>query len=860
MSAAYRPYRDEESVDGLEATAWTDNEPGSVQIYEKTTEELPFGANSKKQSLILAALILLGGLLGFLLGFFTVQKECITTLEENDAAELISSNFAHEDPTIKDKLIQNIAAQNILAFLKKYENQSRWPGSEADHAFSEYIQQEFSDYKMDSVTATNFTFKTMLPNKPSVVSILDRNNKTIFSNIQNEYYPYEDMRPFLPLSQAEATTLASNKLIYVNEGAKQDYIDLAKNFSISASDMRGKIFVIRQKYYQAHEVVINAQEVGAEALLLFPDPDTYGGTSPFPSSMQLPNDAGKSHPTAWSSYGDLASFNLSSTVGVDAAKLGLDKDAKVTIPVVLVSFDTASKLLRGLSGPTAPASWNCFDYTLYLGPGYRDENQDDMRASIKIEFHNQEVTLSTTTVTGSIAGSMEPDRYVVIGSRRDSLNRGLLDSVSGSAVMIEIARAFSELVYRHNWRPKRTIVFSSFGAESLNLIGSSHWLEDHQRLLHTRAVAYINCDQVITGNRTVSIAASPLLFQVLYNATKQISNPEYRQNNPFDPLLPSVYDVWKSVHHVSSSEVDSGKFVDQELERILEDNGVVESKLTKDEHGNELDGDDLLGASGSILSEYKKSATIKTRPRMRHLDLQSIYSPFLLYSGIPVVDVKYAGFRTKSSNYPNLLEDTFPFLGTKYDNLNTITMIDPQLKYHLAVAQTIAEIIRDLSDSAFLPFNLIEYAVVLRDSYANFEARHGTTFNRSDVDLEPLKEVIRDFTKTAIKFHHRQDQISLKDPLKVRKLNDQLMQLERNFLDSGSLSSHWERKHIILSPNNGQEHNVGFPALVDWLGMLEGDLESDDQEIFINILKVHYKLLIYTISNAIKLLDEVHVL
>lgn len=86
---------------------------------------------------------------------------------------------------------------------------------------------------------------------------------------------------------------------------------------------------------------------------------------------------------------------------------------------------------------------------------------------------------------------------------------------------------------------------------------------------------------------------------------------------------------------------------------------------------------------------------------------------------------------------------------------------------------------------------------------------------------EPLKDVIRKFLIASLKFHegqeavgytssrhdvsnsdaHRRDLIVLKKAMQVRQLNDQLMLLERAFLDPVNLAvpNLWERKHIILS-------------------------------------------------------------
>lgn len=447
----------------METTSWTENEPCSIQIYEKTTEELPFGQATKKALWIQIALFTLTGFLGFLLGYFGPfhQKDVLSSLEDGDHASPEHLEFI-EDTTIKDKLLNQIDGRNILSLLEQYNDTNRIPGSDDDNKFATHIEDLFNEYKLDIVRSTNNTFLTMLPKRPSGIELLDNKDKVLYSTIANETFPHEDMRPFLPLSQANETIFSTDQLLYINRGLKEDYQKLT-TLGDGTNETDGKVLVIRQSLYQAHDVVILAQESGAKAVLLFPDPDLFGSSSSFPKSVQLPNDAARSHPTAWSNYGDLAALNLSSLNAFDA-KIADSKDSKVLIPVIPISYNTAKNILRGLSGPQAPSDWNCFDFTLYLGPGYRDElNDEDHRSKIRIEFYNEPTSVTTTTITGLITGSVEPDRYVIIGSRRDSLNRGVLDSLSGTAIMLEIARVFGSLVLK-GWRPRRTIIFVSFGA------------------------------------------------------------------------------------------------------------------------------------------------------------------------------------------------------------------------------------------------------------------------------------------------------------------------------------------------------------------------------------------------------------
>lgn len=66
---------------------------------------------------------------------------------------------------------------------------------------------------------------------------------------------------------------------------------------------------------------------------------------------------------------------------------------------------------------------------------------------------------------------------------------------------------------------------------------------------------------------------------------------------------------------------------------------------------------------------------------------------------------------------------------------------------------------------------------------------------------------------------------------------------------------------LNIAPNDGQDHKEGFPGLVDWITLLEGEsLEGSDYLIFIEVLKVHYTTVVNTISNAIKIIEEVHIL
>ena len=86
---------------------------------------------------------------------------------------------------------------------------------------------------------------------------------------------------------------------------------------------------------------------------------------------------------------------------------------------------------------------------------------------------------------GIIRGSVEPDRYVVIGNHRDAWGYGAVDPSSGTCSMMEIARVLGALA-RTGWRPRRTIIFASWASEEYGSLGSNEWVYDKVHKLMNR--------------------------------------------------------------------------------------------------------------------------------------------------------------------------------------------------------------------------------------------------------------------------------------------------------------------------------------------------------------------------------------
>lgn len=77
-----------------------------------------------------------------------------------------------------------------------------------------------------------------------------------------------------------------------------------------------------------------------------------------------------------------------------------------------------------------------------------------------------------TNVLALIRGTEQPERQIIIGNNRDAWCWGASSPNIGTAVLLEVARLFGEMM-TFGWRPLRTIVFANWDAGEYNRIGST---------------------------------------------------------------------------------------------------------------------------------------------------------------------------------------------------------------------------------------------------------------------------------------------------------------------------------------------------------------------------------------------------
>ncbi len=178
-------------------------------------------------------------------------------------------------------------------------------------------------------------------------------------------------------------------------------------------------------------------------------------------------------------------------------------------------------------------------------------------------------------VIGTISGT-EKDA-VIIGAHRDHFGRaggvlfpGADDNASGTAVILEVARALAKI----GVRPSRTILFVSFSGEERDLLGS--------RLYTSRAIvplnttkAMINVDHAGVGNGRLTVGVTGLEKDVLLETGKTAGVHEKLDLYGFFPGgdhvpfkeagVPTVTVVSGGVHPHFHQPTDTAATIDPEI-------------------------------------------------------------------------------------------------------------------------------------------------------------------------------------------------------------------------------------------------------------------------------------------------------
>jgi N-acetylated-alpha-linked acidic dipeptidase len=100
---------------------------------------------------------------------------------------------------------------------------------------------------------------------------------------------------------------------------------------------------------------------------------------------------------------------------------------------------------------------------------------------------------------------------------------GAMDPLAGQVALMAEAKSIGKLV-KDGWRPRRTLVYSSWDGEEPGLLGSTEWAEQHASELKVKAVLYVNSDT--NGRGFLQAEGSHALQHFLSEVARDVKDPE----------------------------------------------------------------------------------------------------------------------------------------------------------------------------------------------------------------------------------------------------------------------------------------------------------------------------------------------
>ncbi len=286
----------------------------------------------------------------------------------------------------------------------------------------------------------------------------------------------------------------SAPLVYVNYGTEADYKELA----LEGISVEGKIVIARYGEVWRGVKPLLAAKHGAIGCLIYSDPadDGYAAGDIYPKGpMRPPQGIQRGSAMDMMLYpGDPLTPGIPATA--NAKRLTRETAPSVLkIPALPISYADAQVLLSAMDGPVAPRGWRgALPITYHIGPGTRS-----VHLMVKSNWDLKPVY----DVIATIKGSQYPDQWVIRGNHHDGWVAGASDPESGQVALLDEARALGGLL-KSGWRPKRTIVYTSWDGEEPMLLGSTEWVEQHMDDLKKKAVLYINTDGNSKGILNIS--------------------------------------------------------------------------------------------------------------------------------------------------------------------------------------------------------------------------------------------------------------------------------------------------------------------------------------------------------------------
>jgi N-acetylated-alpha-linked acidic dipeptidase len=427
----------------------------------------------------------------------------------------------------KDCIDRTISPEKIDKHLRFFTAEPHVASTPRNNELAKFIFEEWKSYGLEDVHISGYDVLLSFPERIMVEVVSPKKSRL---NLKEETYKQDSDTQKdvgIPYNAYSRSAEITAPLVYANSGNPQDFDYLEKK----GIKLQGKIALVRYSapYSYRGFKALTAEKRGLAGLLIYSDPkeDGFVRGPVFPDGPWGP----MSHiqrggiPFDFIYPGDPLTPGWASLPGAKR----LSPEESVTLPKIIsipLSAQDALPLFKAMGGEKAPEEWKgALPITYHLGG-------ESPLVHIDIKMDNS--TKRISNVIGSIKGSEEPEEILLVGNHRDAWVFGGVDPSSGTACLMELARAFGE-AKKAGFVPRRSVYFASWDAEEFTLTGSTEWGEENRDWLKKNLVAYINVDSSAAG-QNFNVSAVPSLSHVILSSLQEVADPATGK---------TVYERWK---------------------------------------------------------------------------------------------------------------------------------------------------------------------------------------------------------------------------------------------------------------------------------------------------------------------------
>ena len=425
------------------------------------------------------------------------------------------------EPPELEKILDSVpTSESYGRHLKFLTEEPHQTGTARNMLLADYVRDRFVEYGLEEV-AFHDTPALMTYGRASSLTIVAP-ERIELRLVEEPHPPDKDSDLYsdpahVPFHGYAPSGDVQGEVVYANGGAPEDFALLDR----MGVGVRGRIVLMRysEPYSYRGTKIYEAERRGAIGTILYSDPEDDGaGRGPvYPNGPWGPLSHMQWGAVLYDWLGPGEPFTFHWKQKKDGAWVeGSKRDKQLPrLPSLPLSAGNAALILERLKGARGPESWQGgLPLPYHIGPG---------PVAVRLRTVNEETIGTLRNVVGVLRGREEPDRLVILGNHRDAWIYGAVDPSSGTAALLETAKALGA-ASRRGLRPRRTIVFANWDGEEQLLGGSTQFAIDHRERLLREAVAYINVDSGVAGER-LEIGATPALAEFTRAIAAAVRDP-----------------------------------------------------------------------------------------------------------------------------------------------------------------------------------------------------------------------------------------------------------------------------------------------------------------------------------------------